>query len=231
MPNSDFINSCTISPYKCVCFEKLTDNERSFIDSNSVLINYKKGEVLFKQGGLASHTLFIETGLVKAYLNDGSNSLVLKIIPDGHFVGLSSISEAMNTYHYSAMTYVDSMVRQIDITAFKEILNQNAEFAKEVINIFSSNNSLIYGRFFCLTYKQSYGRMADILLCLSNRIFKTDQFELPLSRKDLADLSGMQPETAVRLLKKFNDEGLIKSDGRNIILLDKERLKSISEKG
>jgi CRP/FNR family transcriptional regulator len=66
---------------------------------------------------------------------------------------------------------------------------------------------------------------------LSDRIFKSPEFELNLSRKDLAELSGLSPETAVRMLKKFKEEGLIKIDGKLFSILDYPRLKKISETG
>ncbi len=49
--------------------------------------------------------------------------------------------------------------------------------------------------------------MADILLCLSDRIFKNSEFDLPLSRKELAELSGMSSETVIRMLQtnEMND--------------------------
>ena len=93
-------------------------------------------------------------------------------IPDGNFIGLASVSEEQITYQYSAMAYVDSVIRQVDLKAFRQLLTQNSEFAKEVINILSANSVQIYGRFFCLTHKQAYGRVADILLCLADRVFK-----------------------------------------------------------
>jgi CRP/FNR family transcriptional regulator len=80
-------------------------------------------------------------------------------------------------------------------------------------------------------HKQAYGRLADILLCLSDRIFKTQEFELPLSRQDLAELSGMSQETVIRLLKKLDEEGLIRMEGKNFTVLDYNRLKRISETG
>ena len=157
--------------------------------------------------------------------------MILKLIPSGNLLGLTSLSEDYNTYQYSAMAYVDSQVQQIDIKAFRELINRNSVFAKEVIDILSSNSVQIYNRFFCLTHKQAYGRLADILLCLSDRIFKTAEFELPLSRKDLAELSGMSQETVIRMLKSFHDDGLIRMAGKNFTVLDYEKLKHISETG
>jgi CRP/FNR family transcriptional regulator len=156
---------------------------------------------------------------------------VLRIIPDGNFLGLAAVSEEHVTFPYSGMAYIDSEIRQIDIHTFRQLLTQNNDFAKEVIDILSANSVQIYGRFFCLTYKQAFGRLADILLCLADRIFMKTEFDLPLTRKELAELAGMSPETVIRMLKEFNQEGLIRMNGKAIEVLDHERLKKISETG
>lgn len=223
--------ACTISSHYCRCFEKLTEEEKKYLDKKSVTIKYKKGEIICKQGSFVSQIMYVEKGLAKVFLDNGSNSLVLKIIPEGNLLGLSSVSQEYNTYQYSAMAYIDSEIRQIDINVFRELLNKNSEFAKEVIDILSANSVQIYGRFFCLTHKQAFGRLADIILCLSERIFKKKEFELPLSRKDLAELSGMSSETVIRILKKFNEEGLISINGKHFVVHDYERLQQISDKG
>ena len=231
MGKKDNFSGCTISPHHCKCFEMLTEEELAMMEAHSVIVEYKKGEIICKQGALASHIMYMEHGLAKVFLDDGVNALVLKIIPDGNMLGLSSVNSENNTYQYSSLAYIDSVIKQIDLRFFKQMLGQNPRFAEEVINILGSNSVQINGRFFCLTHKQSYGRLADILLCLSERIFGKYDFELPLSRKDLAELSGMSPETVIRMLKKFNDDGLIRIDGKSFSLLDPIRMKRISETG
>lgn len=231
MDNKFHITGCTISPRPCRCFEKLTKEEKQLIDDNSVIIKYKKREIICKQGSFVSHVMYVEKGLTKVFLDSGDSSLVLKIIPEGNLLGLASASEEHNTYQYSAMAYIDSEIKQIDIKVFRQLLNQNPVFAKEVIDILSDNSIQIYGRFFCMTHKQAYGRLADILLCLSDRVFKSTEFELPLSRKELAELSGMSAETVIRMLKKFNEDGLIEMDGKKFQVLDYPRLQRISEAG
>lgn len=231
MTNRNHLSSCTISSIHCRCFEKLSPAESKLVEESSVFIKYKKGEIICKQGSFVSHVMYVEKGLAKVFLDNGNTSLVLKIIPDGNLLGLSSMSEENNTFNYSAMAYIDTEIRQIDIKLFRQLVAQNADFAKEVIEILSANSVQVYGRFFCLTHKQAYGRLADILLCLSDRIFKQSEFDLPLSRKDLAELSGMSPETVIRMLKKFNEEGLIKMEGKSFKIEDYARLQRISETG
>jgi CRP/FNR family transcriptional regulator len=217
--------------HQCLCFDKLTSEEHEFLDANSVWIKYKRGEMIAKQGSFVSHVMYVEKGLAKVFLENDHNTLVLRIIPDGNFLGLAAVSEEMSKFPYSGMAYVDSEIRQVNIKAFRQLLSQNNAFAKEIIDIMSSNSVQIYGRFFCLTYKQAFGRLADILICLADRIYKSTEFNLPLTRKELGELAGMSPETVIRMLKEFNEDGVIRMDGKTLEVIDYERLKQISETG
>ena len=231
MEESTKFSACTLNFHECKCFEQLTQEQMAFLDANSVKIKYRKGEIICKQGGFVSHVMYMESGLAKVFLENGSDSLVLRVTPDRNFLGLASVSERHAYFPYSAMAYVDSEIRQIEVGAFRKVMAQNFDFTKEIVDILSSNSLQIYGRFFCFTYKQAFGRLADILLCLADRIFKRCDFDLPLSRKELAELSGMSPETVIRMLKEFNDEGLIRMNGKSIEVLDYKRIKQISETG
>lgn len=231
MEENTRFTACTLSYNQCRCFETLTPEQRDFLDKNSVKIKYRKGEIICKQDGFVSHVMYMEHGLAKVFLENGSNSLVLRIVPDSNFLGLAAVSDRHSHFPYSAMAYVDSEIRQIDVSAFRILMEQNTDFMKEIIDILSSNSIQIYGRFFCFTYKQAFGRLADILLCLANRIYMKPEFDLPLSRKELAELSGMSAETVIRMLKEFNEEGLIKIEGKSIKVLDYERLQKISDTG
>ncbi|MEE4116467.1 MAG: Crp/Fnr family transcriptional regulator [Marinilabiliaceae bacterium] len=231
MENSLKFTGCTISSHSCDCFKTLSEEEEKLLNDNSVIVKYNKREVLCKQGSLVDHVMYMEKGLAKIFVEDGINSLLLRIVPDRNFLGLAAVAEEHRTFPYSAMSYIDCEIRQIDVGIFRKLIAQNPAFAKQIIDILSSNSVQLYGRFFCLTYKQAYGRLADIILCLGDRIFRNCEFELPLSRKDLAELSGMSSETLIRMLKKFNDEGLIEMKGKAFTILDYERLRKISITG
>jgi CRP/FNR family transcriptional regulator len=225
------LTGCSINPRECRCFEVLTEEELQYLENHSARVTYKKGEIICKQGVMVSSVLYVEKGLAKVYIDDGKNSLVLKIIPDNNLIGLAAVNEEFNTHQYSAKAYIDTEIIQIDVDAFRELIRRNSDFAREIIDVLSSNSVQIYGRFFCITHKQSYGRLADILLCLADRIFKKSEFELPLSRADLAELTGMSSETVIRTLKKFQGEGLIEMKGKHIEVQDFIRLQQISETG
>lgn len=225
------MDSCVVNFEEAISLESLTDEEKDLLEKNSVTVDYKKGETISKQGSFASNILYIESGLVKVYIEGKPKNLILTITPEDHFVGLQAIIEGNNTFLYSVSTYVDSRIKLIDIQVFKQLLRQNPAFATKIINILNENSAQAYGRFFCLTRKQLHGRLADTLLCLSERIFKSDAFELPLSRNDLGDLTGMSTESVIRIMKEFKDDKLIKVVCKTIEIVDKERIKKISEVG
>lgn len=231
MHNPGYTNTCTVFNNKLSCFEELTEEQKGLIEKNKVIISYKKGENICKQGSFASHIIFLREGLVKVFLEGNPKNLVLKISPAGNLVGLTSIYEGNNIFLYSATTYTDSVVELIDINIFKQLLNENAKFASKVINVLNENTVQIYGRFYCLTHKQLHGRLADILLCLSERIFNETEFDLPLSRIELAELTGMSTESVIRVMKDFKDDGLIETSGKQIKILNYDVMNKISEVG
>jgi len=230
MPNTN-TDTCVSFVYEVSCFDLLTDSEKEMIDKTSVLVNYKKGETICKQGSFASHIMYIEKGLVKVYLEGSPKNLILTITPKHNLLGLQALYEGNNTFLYSISTYTESSVRLIDVQVFKQLLRQNPSFGFRVINILNESTAQSYGRFLSLTQKQLHGRLADILLCLSRRIFKADSFELPLSRSDLSDLTSMSTESVIRIMKDFKDDGIIEINNKSVALLDIPRLTRISEKG
>ena len=225
------ISHCSVFDFEQSWYELLTEDEKAVIDTNSVSIHFKKGETVCKRGAFASHIYFLEEGLVKIYLEEKKNNLIISLSKSNNLLGLSAIFDGNNKLPCSISTYTDSMITMIDIQAFRQLLKQNSAFSYHVINLLNESTAQIYGRFFSLTQKQLHGRLADILLCLSNKIFKSNSFDLPLSRADLGDLCGMSTESVIRVMKEFKDDGLIDMNCKQIELLDIGRLERISEFG
>ena len=225
------ISHCSVFNYNQSWYELLTEDEKLLIDGHSVSLVFKKGETVCKRGAFASHIYFLEEGLVKVYLEERNKNLILMLSTKNNLLGLAAIYDGNNKLPYTVSTYTSSTIRMIDIQIFRQLLKQNSEFSFHIISLLNEKTAQIYGRFFSLTQKQLHGRLADILLCLANRIFKCNTFELPLSRADMGDLTGMSTESVIRMMKEFKDDGLIDIHCKSIELLDIARLERISEFG
>ncbi|MCK9413181.1 MAG: Crp/Fnr family transcriptional regulator [Prolixibacteraceae bacterium] len=225
------LSHCSAFEFEKSWYDLLTEPEKLLIDENSVSIGFKKGETVCKLGAFASHIYFLEEGLVKVYLEEKNNNLILMLSTKNNLLGLAAVYDGNNKMPYSISTYTDSKLRMIDIQIFRQLLKQNSNFAYHIINLLNESTAQIYGRFYSLTQKQLHGRLADILLCLSNKIFKSRSFDLPLSRADLGDLTGMSTESVIRMMNEFKKDGLIDMECKKIELLDVARLERISEFG
>ncbi|MDE5416438.1 Crp/Fnr family transcriptional regulator [Labilibaculum sp. DW002] len=216
---------------KSACFNELSENELIQIDTGRFEVTFKKGEIVCKQGMLASHLIYIKKGFVKLYIEGGNNkNIILTIEKDGYMIGLQSLF-GNNVFHYTAVAYEDTTVCLFEMNVISEIIEQNSGFASKLIAKLNENTIRSYSRLFCLTQKQSSGRLADILLCLSDRLYKSNKFEMALSRKDLAEITVMSVESLSRVIKEFKDDGIIKLDGRKLEITDRERLERICENG
>ena len=223
--------SCAVSNDQCECFDKLTKEEMQLVEEKQVTIEYLKGEVIAKQGSFTSHIVFICEGMVKVYYEMKREKMILMIAGPGSLLGLTSLTKDSNIFNYTASAYIDTIAKLIDIQTFKQLIHDNSLFAMEIINILSDNTNMINGRFFCLTHRQSFGKLADILLCLSGNVFKKQKFELILTRKEIAELAGMSTESVIRILKKFQDDKLIRINGKTLEITDVEGLYKICDHG
>ncbi len=234
--NDIFINSsptdihCMKAPKDTPLFRRLKEEELDVLNRNRIPLSFKKGEIINKQGAFASNIFFIIKGIVKTYIENGNSNLIISIVPAGSLIGLQSLS-VDNVFHYSTKALIDTDIYSYDINVVKNLMNQNALFSSEIADIINNNMVMLYDRFFSLTQKQLHGRLADILLCLSHKIYKSLDFELSMSRKDLAELTGMSTESAIRILKDFKDDHIIEITGKRLKILELEKMKRISATG
>lgn len=213
------------------CFQLLSPDEVELVRASRTQVLFRKGENLTKQGAFASYVLFVISGMVKQYLEgEGNRNFNLRIISQGEFVGLTSVF-GKNTFVYSSVALTDTQVYLVEKEAMSSVIKDNSGFAFNVIKRYCEQSSMLFDSVQHLAFKQMNGRMADTLLYLNSQSSDSyDVFSL-LSRKDIADFAGISTESAVKLLKAFEKEGLIQLDDKSVKLLNVKSLQEISKKG
>lgn len=222
---------CISCQCKSPLFMLLSDEELEEIQKNRVNVTFKPGETLRKQGTAMTHVISVNRGLAKLYLEgvDHRNAILRLVKPTGFIGGPGVYLDLM--HHYTVTALIETSVCFIDIHVFKKIIKQNSRFAEEFMKDFSRNTISVYNRLIYLTRKQMPGRMADTLLYLFNDIFEKNKFPLLISKQDLANLSAMSKDSAVKVLREFQNEGIIKINDHEMELLNPEGLSTISKIG
>ena len=228
---SDKCKTCYECNKKSPFFNLLSDSELVLINSNRYEVTFKAGENIIKQGTSATHLISLTRGLAKLYIEGFNNrNLILELIKPLKIFGGPGIF-IDNRYHYSVTAVEPTSACFIDSGNFKKLIRDNPDFMEKFLGSVSMDQTKIYERFVSLTQKQMHGRIADILLYLCNDIYHKDKFELTISRQDIADLSSMSKDSAIRILKEMEHEGIILASGKNIEIKNKHLLKDISLKG
>lgn len=232
---SEFING-----YRCVdcnhCFKKsplfglLRENELDSLNEARLEVSFKKGEIIYKQGTPLTHIVIINDGLGKIYLEGiKGRNLILNYTKRYDLNGGVGVFIDQR-HHSSLMAVTDCEACFIDINAFKAVLRSNSTFMEAYMREFSQRVRHTYQQFAVLTQKNMEGRMAESILFLNDQVFQNGVIK-NVSKQDLAELTAMTKESAIRVLKEFKDDGLIEIVDHTISILDQKALQQVAAHG
>lgn len=213
------------------CFQMLSPEEVQLVKASKTQVFFRKGDSLTKQGAFASYILFVINGLARQYIEgEGSRDFNLRIIQPGEFVGLSAVFNK-NTFNYSSVAITDCQVYLVEKDTIAKVIRQNGSFGYNIIKRYCELDSTLFEALHKVVYKQMNGRLAETLLYIDNLKSDHPQIFQLLSRKDIADFAGISTESAVKLLKLFEKDGLITLNEKDIAILNSKALEEISRRG
>ncbi|MEN8118397.1 MAG: Crp/Fnr family transcriptional regulator [Bacteroidota bacterium] len=201
------------------------------LDEQKTKVSYLKGENIFKQGAFAPYVIYIMEGLVKVYLQTGFDKQInIGIAKPGDFLAFSSIfGEPVHTYSTQALTNAE--ICMIEKESLKEVLIQNPTLAMEITSKNYRNEKHLLEIIKNVSYKQMRGKLASSLLYLSQDEFIKEEVFQYLTRQDIADFASISTESAIKFLKEFEKEKIIKLKGKDIVITDRAKLENISKNG
>ena len=192
---------------------------------------FKRGELLYRIGEPLRAIYAIRCGSVKTYVltNDGRVQITGFHIT-GELLGLGAI--AANYYTSEARVLESTMVCEVPIEVLEVYSEEIPSIRQQMLKIMSQEILDNQELMLLLGKKNSEERLATFLLSLSRRFEKRSysptKFNLSMSRSDIGNYLGMAEETVCRVFTRFQDDGLLTTERRQVQLLDLDRLKSIS---
>ncbi len=218
----------------CVFYSKdvksLSDKDFQQLDENHLVLPFKKGDAIIKQGMYSTNVAFLRTGLVKLHLAGPYYEQIVRLVKAPTYLGLpTTFGDKINQYSVTAVSEVE--VCFIDVHLFESILKENSQFSHQIILDLCRNELESFRRCANRTQRQSRGNIASFLLELSNDIFESDNFVLPLSQSEIGNLVDATRESVSRVLSEFDKDGIIGLKGKNVQILNKHSLELISKNG
>lgn len=221
---------CQLCSAKSTAALKLSEDELCLLGDNCAMVHFQEGDLIIRQDAFSTNVAYIKTGLVKIHVKGSLREKIVRITKAPAYLCLpSTFGDKIN--HFSATAIEPTTVCFIDITVFKKFIHENGDFAYQIILDLSKSELRNLQNCLSNAQKQNNGRVADAILFFANEIYNSQTFSLPISRQELADLTGITRESASRILTDFHKEKILGIDGRKITILNELLLREISEKG
>lgn len=225
------VTNCKTCIYKSWAFNNLDNTELQLITKDKVEKIYRKGERICSEGDVVSSFMYLQTGLVKLFKTEvNEKEHIISIAKPKDFIGLLSIFSNKN-HIYSITAIEDSVVCYVKLDIIKNLIRENGTFALDFFERISSVSDSVIKTRIDINTRQLRGRIAYILLFFAKNIYNSNEFNLPISRKEVAELIDMSTENVIRVLSEFRKDNLIQIEGKSIKIMDVKRLERIYELG
>ena len=211
------------------CLNVLTNEEKKELLENKMEIEFAAGETIIKRGFVASNILYLEEGLAKLDIQTNNQTSTVALVSPESFVGIICTFASHNV-DFSAVALEKTTISLFDIDLFEKFIQQNGKFACHIIKHMSGITNNLVHRISRFIHKNIEGSLSLLLLDFNN-IYKSDNFTLPINRKEMANMLGYSKESVINTLSKFNKEGIIRVHEKKIEILDKQKLIQIGELG
>lgn len=222
---------CENCEFRDVVFAYLDEKSIEQLCDHKEEQSFRKGEIINHEGEKIINFKYLKSGLVKLYRRTTSgDEQVITITRPFEFVSNMSIFSE-ERYQYSVSALEDSVVCTVALDFIKNLFLINGPFAMGLLTKISMINDKIIRQTLDIRQKNLIGRVAFVLLYFTNEIYNSRVFDLPVSRKEIADYIGMSTANVIRTLSDFKKEGIIRIFGKTIEVVDLQRLEVISRRG
>ncbi|MFO7977663.1 MAG: Crp/Fnr family transcriptional regulator [Bacteroidales bacterium] len=208
---------------------ELTPEQKQLVQDHSTVLHFEANETIIKQGIAASHIMYLEEGMAKLSVRHQERLTTFKIVPADNFIGIMC-SFVKRSFDFYAIAIKPSTVRLIDRNIFEDLIRHNGHFAVQMVELMSLSTNKIVHDLITISQKNVDGAICTILLEMS-RIFKSDSFQMPFTRIELADMIGYSKESVIHSLSSLQREDILRISAKNVEILDRKRLELISRHG
>lgn len=200
---------------------KLSENRKSKA--------YKKKETVFYEGDYPNAVFMVTSGKVRTFkMNNEAKEYNTGLYGEGDFIGYMAVLEG-GDYVETAEALETSEILRIPKEDFLDLLHKNRDVAARFIKMLAKNVVEKESQLLQLAYDSVRKRVADALVSLYKKYQKEEDghFKISISRSDLASMVGTSPETVIRTLSEFKEEGLITTSGAAIDIEEIDKLANL----
>ncbi|MEW6323080.1 MAG: Crp/Fnr family transcriptional regulator [Acidobacteriota bacterium] len=213
-------------------FRRVTPADRARIAEVAHLKSYERGELIFAEGDPGDAFVAIVEGRVKVFkATPAGKEIILEIFGGGDPLGAVAVYEG-NPFPASALALEPTTCLRIAREDFYRLLEHHPALVRGLLSGLTIRLAELTRRLAELTGSRVEARFARLFLKLCDQIGKPAEggvfVPLPLSRQELADLTGTTIETAIRIMSRWQKEEVVRTDKDGFLVLDRATLDEVA---
>jgi CRP/FNR family cyclic AMP-dependent transcriptional regulator len=207
----------------------------SKVNGGRTISEYRKDQIVYRQGDLADSVFFLQSGKVKkTIVSERGKEAVVAVLGTGDFFGERCLAgNALRLATVSALAKcVIARISKADIT---RVIHEEPTFAELFISHLLARNSRVEEDLVDQLFNSSEKRLARVLLLLANfgKEGRPEPILARISQETLAEMIGATRSRVSFFMNKFRQLGLIDYNGKieihssllNVVLHDQPQIR------
>ena len=212
-------------------FSGLPDEQLNELRDIALVKEFRKGGPIFSEGDEGRGFYVVVQGLVKVFkVSPDGKEQILHIFGPGEPFGEVPVFSGKR-FPASAQAIAESTLLFFPRNEFVDRITENPYLALNMLAVLSMRLRQFTVQIENLSLKEVPARLAAYLIYLLEEEGGGDSVTLTISKGQLASLLGTIPETLSRIFAKLSTQKLIEVKDRSIILLDRDKLQELAERG
>ena len=216
---------------QCPLFVGLSGTELSdlLLQCSCRIRSFRKGELVAMAGDEISFMNVVVEGHVKGEMVDFAGKIIkIEDIEPPRPLAPAFLFGTQNRYPVNITAGADVKLLSIPKDEFLKLMQSSEAVLRNFVNIVSSRGQFLSNKIRFLSFSTIKGKLAQYLLDLSGRKGGLS-FQLTHSQAQLSELFGVARPSVGRAISELNHEGIIRTDGKQVQILDKVRLTALLE--
>ncbi|QRM89358.1 response regulator [Lacinutrix sp. WUR7] len=200
---------------------------KNYFDDNGKPFSFKKGDVIYNEGQNSNYIFLVTKGVVKCYkFDEQGKELITALHKEDDLFGYTSFIQNI-PYQESAGVIKDAELAGISKEQLADVLNSNHKITLELIQLLTDDLKGVKNQLLEMAYSSVSKKTASTILKFAEKLNNKPNQPIKISRSDLSSVAGIATETLIRTMSSFKKQGLIEIEGRNVTIVNLEKLKEI----
>lgn len=209
-------------------FRRLSPALRERIAAIARIKAYDRDRLIFAEGDPSDAFMVIVSGRVKVFKSTpAGKEIILEIFGGGDPLGAVAVYEGA-PFFASALTLEPVEILRIEQPAFFALLEQDPALVRGLLSGLTIRLAELTRRLAELTGARVETRFARLFLKLCDQIGRAERggtfVPMPLTRQELADLTGTTIETAIRIMSRWQKEDVVSTEKDGFVVVNRAAL-------